>query len=80
MMLSLLGEENHFSPQAMAYLDNFLSDIPRLLTRLNELGPTLNPKWAHGSAHHLGVLMEQHADRLLKAEMFAPDGNDRRLS
>lgn len=35
MMLALLGEENHFTPQAMAYLDNFLSDIRSLLTRLN---------------------------------------------
>jgi len=80
MTLALLGEDRLFSPEAMAYLDNFLSDLPGLLDRLHELGPTLNPKWAHGSAHHIGVLMQEHADRLLQAEAFAPGGFDRRMN
>ena len=80
MMLALLGEERLFTPEAMAYLDNFLSDLPGLLVRLNELGPTLNPKWAHGSAHHIGTLMQEHADRRMQADAFSPGGVERRLN
>jgi len=80
MALALLEQEGALTPETMAYLDNFLADLPDLLERLNQLGPTLNPKWAHGSAHHIGVLMAEHADRRLQAEAFAPANAARRLS
>ena len=80
MTLAAIGEDRTFTPETMAYLDNFLSDLPSLLERLNELGPTLNPKWAHGSAHHIGVLMAEHADRRLEAETFRPGQGQQRLN
>lgn len=80
MTLVLLGEDRTLTPETIAYLENFMRDLPDLLGRLNELGPTLNPKWAHGSAHHLGVLMAQHADRRMQAEAFAPDGPGHRFN
>lgn len=69
--LACLGEDRILTPEALAYLDHFLGALPSLLDNLNQLGSTLNPKWAHGSAHHIGVLMAEHADRRVQAEAFA---------
>jgi hypothetical protein len=68
--LACLGEDRILTPEALAYLDHFLGALPSLLDQLNGLGETLNPKWAHGSAHHIGTLMTEHAARLLQAEAF----------
>jgi hypothetical protein len=80
MILAALGEERTLTSEAMAYLENLLTDLPSLLDRLNDLGPTLNPKWAHGSVHHLGVLMSEHADRRTEADAFRPGLHPRNMS
>lgn len=74
LILACLGEETRLTGETLAYLDLFLSDLPHLLTRLNDLGPTLNPRWARGSIHHLGALMKEHADRRIQAEAFVVGG------
>lgn len=79
MMLACLEEDRCLTPETMSYLELFLNALPSLLDRLNDLGSTLNPKWAQGSAHHIGVLMAEHADRLIQAETFAPRGMEARL-
>lgn len=80
MILAALGEERAFTSETMDYLENLLTDLPSLLDRLNDLGPTLNPKWAHGSVHHLGVLMSEHADRRTQADTFRPGAHPRDMS
>lgn len=74
-MLAWLGEEGIVTDEVLGYLEHFLSNLPELIERLNELGPSLNPKWAVGSVHHLASLMVQHADRIRHADTFhVPSG------
>jgi len=74
-MLACLGEDRPFTPETMAYIEGLMTAMPKLLDTLNDFGSALNPKWAQGSAHHLGVLMAAHVERKLLAEAFAPSPN-----
>jgi hypothetical protein len=80
MILAALAEKRRLTSEAMAYLGNLLTDRPSLPDRLNNLGPTLNPKWAHGSVDHPGVLMSEHADRRTEADAFRPGPHPRNTS
>jgi hypothetical protein len=72
VLLACLEEERVLTPQVLNYLEHFLGALPSLLDRLNDLGPMLNPQWAQGSAHYIGTLMAEHADRRCRADLFVP--------
>ena len=67
-MLACLEEDREITPEAMEFLDGLISAMPRLIDQLIDFGPALNPKWAQGTAHHIGALMAQQVERKLQAD------------
>lgn len=73
-VLSCLGEDRLATPEVLAYLEHFLSNLPLLIDRLNDLGPQLNPKWGSGSVHHLADVLAGLAARKSEADIFRAPG------
>lgn len=69
-VLSCLGEDCAITPEVLGYLEQFLSNLPLLIERLNELGNMLNPKWGTGSVHHLVGVLGELAARRSEADQF----------
>jgi hypothetical protein len=72
-LLACLGDDRDNTPETMSYLEGLMAAMPRFLDTLNDMGSTLNPKWAQGSALFMGQALAEHAGKVLRADTFLPD-------